>query len=84
MNGQILGHYSQNIVSGICVRPTIATVTNIDELCDYLNEHGTDGIDSTELPTFGGTEPADTRGVFSWDATNMLVERSSGWSIVPR
>lgn len=26
-----------------------------------------------ELPTFGGTEPRDTQGVWSWDETHLLV-----------
>ncbi len=28
---------------------------------------------STDLPTFGGEEPACTLGVWSWDETHMLV-----------
>lgn len=44
------------------------------------------------LPTFGGVEPSDTRGVYSWDATRLLVPcgwgewRISGreWRIVTR
>ena len=83
MDGKILGHYSRNPETGTYARPTIATVTNLDELCDYLNENDTDDIDLTELPTFGGTEPDDTQGIFSWDAKNLLVE-DAGWSIVPR
>ena len=27
----------------------------------------------TELPTFGGEEPADTNEVWSWDAERLLV-----------
>ena len=30
-------------------------------------------LDMTSLPTFGGTEPADTTGIWSWDATRLLV-----------
>jgi len=29
--------------------------------------------DWSSLPTFGGDEPADTREVWSWDATRLLV-----------
>jgi len=32
-----------------------------------------DELDMTSLPTFGGTEPADTSGVWSWDSTRLLV-----------
>lgn len=34
-------------------------------------------IDWTDLPTFGGTEPRDTVGVWSWDATSLLVGTSA-------
>jgi hypothetical protein len=27
----------------------------------------------TDLPTFGGPEPADTRGIWSWDEGRLLV-----------
>lgn len=30
-------------------------------------------IDFAELPTFGGEEPSDTSGVWSWDKNNLLV-----------
>lgn len=30
-------------------------------------------IDYTSLPTFGGDEPTDTVGVWSWDAADLLV-----------
>lgn len=30
-------------------------------------------IDMASLPTFGGEEPADTNGVWSWDSNNLLV-----------
>ena len=30
-------------------------------------------LDMTSLPTFGGTEPSDTTGVWSWDETRMMV-----------
>ena len=43
-------------------------------------------IDVTSLPTFGGEEPRDTMGIWSWDETHLLVGEGS-WSectIVPR
>lgn len=30
-------------------------------------------IDFADLPTFGGEEPSDTSGVWSWDKDNLLV-----------
>jgi hypothetical protein len=32
-----------------------------------------DLYDCTELPTYGGTEPANTIGVLSWDADRVLL-----------
>lgn len=32
-----------------------------------------DNIDWSDLPTFGGEEPPDTSGIWSWDAAHMLV-----------
>ncbi|MBK5247507.1 MAG: hypothetical protein JJE49_09615 [Peptostreptococcaceae bacterium] len=33
----------------------------------------TQGQWSTSLPTFGGTEPSDTEGIWSWDETRLIV-----------
>lgn len=53
----------------------------LEQLRDYLRDgtvwegapqaHGE--IDWTSLPTFGGDAPADTMGIWSWDATYQLV-----------
>lgn len=32
-----------------------------------------DAVDWGSLPLFGGPEPADTQGVWSWDETHLLV-----------
>lgn len=44
------------------------------------------GMDLCTLPTFGGSEPSSTVGVWSWDADNLLVGegRFSEWDIVSR
>lgn len=41
-------------------------------------------MDLVKLPTFGGTEPESTHGVFSWDATHILTQDRTGWAIVER
>ena len=42
-------------------------------------------LDMTSLPTFGGTEPADTTGIWSWDSTRLLVgDGSADLEIVER
>jgi hypothetical protein len=40
-------------------------------------------VDLTSLPTFGGEEPEDTEGVFSWDKERLLAF-DSRWEIVLR
>lgn len=44
------------------------------------------GVDICELPTFGGNQPSDTSGVWSWDQDHLLVGegRFSEWRIVER
>lgn len=41
-------------------------------------------MDLTKLPTFGGTEPESTHGIFSWDATHILTQDRTGWAIIER
>ncbi len=35
----------------------------------------------SDLPTFGGYEPGDTLGIYSWDATRVLVYSGSRWLV---
>lgn len=44
------------------------------------------GIDICELPHFGGDEPSNTLGVWSWDEDRLLVGEGpfSDWRIVDR
>jgi len=44
-----------------------------DPLCVRVAEL----VDVTSLPTYGGQEPRDTTGVWSWDATRLLVGEGS-------
>lgn len=61
------------------------------QLCKELNEITTelrdaddeprclgDVINLTNLPTFGGAEPASTLGIWSWDDDEMLIEGNGG------
>ena len=50
----------------------------------YLIPRSSGGVDMAHLPTFGGHEPADTAGIFSWDENYFLVPKSDGWRLVPR
>jgi hypothetical protein len=58
---------------------------NLDELLAALRSRPYDERLMTNLPTFGGEEPASTGGVWSWDATRLLVGTSrDDFRIVPR
>ena len=53
-----------------------ALLAAIREIGDECRETETDQesvYDATNLPTFGGIEPADTCNVWSWDAGRLLV-----------
>lgn len=67
---------------------TTTTIRNLDALLNALRsgEIGEREYDAwTSLPTFGGDEPADTTGVWSWDADRLLVgEGRADLQIVPR
>lgn len=41
-------------------------------------------LDMSNLPTYGGKEPTDTLGVWSWDAESLLVGEGTDLSIVAR
>lgn len=43
--------------------------------------------DVAELPTYGGDEPQDTMGIYSWDETRLLYcdgPNDAPWVISPR
>lgn len=56
-------------------------VPTLDALMDAAKQYGEcvgkDALDS-DMPTFGGDEPASTDGVWSWDATRLLVGTCAG------
>ena len=59
--------------------------TNLEELLKILTRlEDSREVDMTSLPTFGGNEPKDTQGVWSWDATHMIVGTGSDYEIVDR
>ena len=51
--------------------PTSSAPQNLDELFEALQTRALPCSD--DLPTFGGDEPADTCGVWSWDADRVIV-----------
>jgi hypothetical protein len=70
------------------------TPANLQALCDALNEfepsHDNERLEDTcdlcNLPTFGGAAPADTAGIWSWDADSVLVycDHDSTFRVTPR
>lgn len=60
------------------IAASTADCENLGELLAFLNtldgeELERRGVDLAGLPTFGGEAPADTQGVWSWDAHSLLV-----------
>jgi hypothetical protein len=66
----------------------IKGVNSLDELAELLTQAAEVGVEvNFDLPTFGGEEPADTDGVWSWDADRLLVhgrDGARGWEIENR
>jgi|WetSurMetagenome_2_1015567.scaffolds.fasta_scaffold1661089_1 hypothetical protein len=66
----------------------IIVAKNLGELkkiWENMTDDENDMLDSTSLPTFGGSEPSDTTGVWSWDEKNLLVGTCrSDLEIIPR
>lgn len=67
----------------------LAACETLDDLCRYLRSPlaASDLTDNDfcDLPTYGGQPPADTYGIWSWDATRLLVGEGQGdLAIVPR
>jgi hypothetical protein len=66
----------------------LSQYANLDKLYAAIKAGDLDDMPEwqwTELPTFGGEEPADTWGVWSWDETRLMVGTHKGdFEIVPR
>lgn len=52
---------------------TITAATDLESLLAVLRRYDLSDDRWTRLPTFGGEEPRSTSGVWSWDATRLLV-----------
>lgn len=70
---------------------TITNATNLRALCDALNSYDDEArlesvVDLSNLPTYGGEAPADTTGIWSWDANSILVfcDHDSTYRVTPR
>ena len=70
---------------------------DLTELAEYLNGLERDAsldetrvaerVDLTRLPTYGGEQPRDTIGVYSWDVDSLLYYDGPAhrpWVISPR
>ena len=56
----------------------IEAASTLEQLCEALRAaRGIPGmdyvVDFTDLPTFGGPEPRERQGVWSWDASRLLI-----------
>lgn len=50
-----------------------ADAKNLDDVLNIMRNRAYEDEDFTEMPTFGGAEPSDTYGVWSWDEDRMIV-----------
>ena len=78
-----------NITEAILTATTLHELQEaLNAAGDEIKRLQQDGLDSggligdygrsvSECPTFGGDEPEDTAGVWSWDDTHLLV--GEGW-----
>lgn len=81
------------------LKRAINAATTLEELRDAINAHidvcGDDelpgDVDFTDLPLFGGEEPNDTGGIWSWNNTHVLIQGggepyfdSMHYGLVPR
>lgn len=68
--------------------PTKIPAATLDALLAYLQSPAGEALsdrDWTNLPTFGGSDPRNTREVWSWDARRLLVGTcADDLRIVPR
>lgn len=51
----------------------ITSATCLEDLLRALLLPGIEDVDWSDLPVFGGPEPHDTTGIWSWDETRLLV-----------
>jgi len=49
------------------------TAANLDDLIESVRAGEYTDRQMTDLPTYGGEEPESTEGVWSWDATRLLI-----------
>lgn len=64
-------------------------ITSLDELAQAIEANAEElidvGADLSRLPRFGGEEPEDTTGIWSWDEMRLLVGDGPGvLQVVPR
>lgn len=72
-------------VETIPARDILALCATIDELAQLAGVWGAlDTFDLADLPTYGGHEPDETLGVYSWDATRVLTIEGDEIALMPR
>ena len=72
-------------------KQAIGKSKNLRELCQLACEFNQELANTNlaaQFPTFGGEEPRDTRGIFSWDEQSLLVQNfedaDKPFVIIPR
>ena len=59
--------------ANLAAAPNLAALLVAMLATNDLTDEESDRIDWSDLPTFGGEEPSDTVGIWSWDPDNMIV-----------
>ena len=63
---------------------TAASLADLAATVNALTDSEGSEYDLTSLPTFGGDEPSDTTGIWSWDADSLLIGEGRPFKIVSR
>jgi hypothetical protein len=61
------------ILASRSLEELLAILREIDAECGESEIDPAAAYDATSLPTFGGSAPNDTSGVWSWDEKSLLV-----------
>lgn len=65
-------------------RNDLLRIENLKDLCEFLRGPFGSHVDWDDLPTYGGKEPADTKGIWSWDPECVLIGSGSDVKVMTR
>lgn len=84
-------HWNETLQRATSLEDLLRMLVAIDEELEPGQTTEDVGISLTNLPVFGGQEPDNTSGVWSWDETSLLVDLGGSvnqlgqrWEIIAR